>query len=310
MVTTARSRLLFSILILTLAARLATAQGPGSGSGHADSQAARQVQAQTQNSEALPGKSSGRMEEMLPDQLEKLLAESPVAFVPIGTFEHHGWHLPICFDGIKAHAICERVAARTGGAVLPTFFYGTGGGHIGYKWTLMLPEAQIGPIISATLDHLAKQGFKVVVLLTGHYPQEQVNMVHRLAQEAESRQPGVRFIGLTEPEVTTPQAGDPYGGDHAAKYETSIAMALNPAWVKLDLLTPGRDPQSVTVTDTPQSDHPTQDPAHPLYAIHGQDPRATASPELGQKLVAEIVDRLVQQVENALSQHSAPEPGK
>ena len=135
----------------------------------------------------------------------------------------------VCFDGIKAHALCERVAQRTGGTVLPTFFYGTGGGHVGYKWTLMLPEPQIAPLIEATLDHLARQGFKVVVLLTGHYPKEQVDMVHRLAQEAQKRHPHVRFIGLTEPEVTTPEPGDAYGGDHAAKYETSIALALNPA---------------------------------------------------------------------------------
>ena len=95
--------------------------------------------------------------------------------------------LPVCFDGIKAHALCERVAERTGGTVLPTFFYGTGGGHVGYKWTLIPPEEKIAPLIEATLDHLAKQGFKVVVLLTGHYPREQVSMVHRLAEEAEKR---------------------------------------------------------------------------------------------------------------------------
>ncbi len=178
-------------------------------------------------------KPHGRMEEMLPDQLEQVLAEAPIAFVPLGTYEHHGFHLPVCFDGIKAHALCERVAQRTGGTVLPTFFYGTGGGHVGYKWTLMLPEPQIVPLIEATLDHLARQGFKVVVLLTGHYPQEQVDMVHRLAQDAQRRHPQVKFIGLTEPEVTTPQPGDAYGGDHAAKYETSIAMALNPDWVHL-----------------------------------------------------------------------------
>ena len=79
---------------------------------------------------------------------------------------------------------CANVSPRTpGGAVLPTFFYGTGGGHVGYKWTLMLPEQQIAPIIAATLDHLAQQGFRVVVVLTGHYPQEQVDMVHRLARK-------------------------------------------------------------------------------------------------------------------------------
>ena len=246
-------------------------------------------------------KPHGRMEEMRPDELEQVLAEAPVAFLPLGTFEHHGWHLPVCFDAIKARALCERVARRTGGTVLPAFFYGTGGGHVGYKWTLILPEAQITLLIEATLDHLARQGFKVVVILTGHYPKEQVDMVHRLAREAGGRHPLVQFIGLTEPEVTTPQPGDGYGGDHAAKYETSIALALNPDWVCLDQLTAGREPTRVTLPETPRGEAATHDPTHPLYAIHGQDPRITASKELGEKLVEEIVSRLAGRVEEALS---------
>jgi len=244
----------------------------------------------------------GRMEEMSPDELEAVLREAPVAFVPLGTFEHHGWHLPVCFDGIKAHALCERVAQRTGGTVLPTFFYGTGGGHVGYKWTLIVPEAQITPLLEATLDHLARQGFQVVVLLTGHYPREQVDMVHRLAAEAQKRHPQVRFIGLTEPEITTAEPGDPYGGDHAAKYETSIGLALKPEWVHLERLTAGRDPGQVTLPETPRSEATTHQPTHPLYAIHGHDPRQTASRALGQKLVEEIVSRLARQVESALRQ--------
>jgi creatinine amidohydrolase len=251
-------------------------------------------------------KPHGQMELMAPDELEQVLAEAPIAFVPLGTYEHHGWHLPIGLDGIKAHGLCRRVAQRTGGAVLPTFFYGTGGGHIGYKWTLMLPEAQIAPLIAATLDHLAGQGFKVVVLLTGHYPHEQVDMVHRLADEAQSRHPQVRFIGLAEPEVTTPEPGDAFGGDHAAKYETSIALALNPAWVQWDRLTPGRDPDQVSLADTPRKDASTHDPTHPLYAIHGQDPREKASQELGEKLVHEIVTRLADKVTEALGQAAEP----
>jgi creatinine amidohydrolase len=256
---------------------------------------------QTRRQSAQDTKPHGRMEEMSPDELEKVLEQAPIAFVPLGTFEHHGWHLPVCFDGIKAHALCERVAQRTGGTVLPTFFYGTGGGHVGYKWTLIVPELQITPLIEATLDHLARQGFKVVVLLTGHYPKEQVDMVHRLAQEAQKRHPQVRFIGLTEPEITTPQPGDAYGGDHAAKYETSIAWALNSNWVHLDQLTAGHDPARTTLPSTPRQNAPTHDPAHPLYAIYGQDPRTAASKELGDKLVAEIVSRLARQVEEALT---------
>ncbi len=247
-----------------------------------------------------PEKPWGRMEEMTPDALEAVLAAAPVAYVPIGTFEHHGWHLPVCFDAIKAHALCERAARATGGVVLPAFYYGTGGGHVGYKWTLILPEAVIVPILEATLDHLARQGFKVVVLLTGHYPREQVDMVHRLAREAQGRHAGVRYRGLAEPEVTTAEPGDASAGDHAAKYETSIALALNPAWVRMDQLKEGHEAARVTLPETPRGAASTHDPAHPLYAIHGQDPRAKASRELGEKLVAEITARLAGLVTEAL----------
>ena len=34
---------------------------------------------------------SGRMEQMTPDDLEAMLDSAPVAFVPLGTYEHHGW---------------------------------------------------------------------------------------------------------------------------------------------------------------------------------------------------------------------------
>jgi creatinine amidohydrolase/Fe(II)-dependent formamide hydrolase-like protein len=127
-----------------------------------------------------------------------------------------------------------------------------------------------------------------------------VEMVHRLARQAQERHPRVRFIGLTEPEVTTPLKGDAYGGDHAAKYETSIALALNRDWVRLDRLVAGRKLEQVTLPDTPRGGASTHDPTHPLYAIHGQDPRTAASSELGQKLVEEIVSRLAAKVELAL----------
>lgn len=243
----------------------------------------------------------GLMEFMRPDDLELVLEKAPIAYVPLGTFEHHGFHLPVCFDGIKAHALCERVAKRTGGTVLPTFFYGTGGGHIGYKWTNIVPEEQITPLLSGTLDFLVKQGFKTIVMLTGHYPGEQTSMVKRLVQEAQVRHPNVKFIGLSEPEITTPQPGDRAAGDHAAKYETSIALALDPEWVQMNRLIEGRDPSQIVLPETPRKEGTPYDPKHPLYAIHGQDPRTTASKELGEKIVAEIVDRLAAQVEDALS---------
>jgi creatinine amidohydrolase len=237
-----------------------------------------------------------------PDELQATVEKAPVAYVPLGTYEHHGWHLPVGFDGIKAHALCRRAAEQTGGVVLPAFFYGTGGGHRGYAWTLIPDEGLVRPLIATTLDHLVSFGFRVIVLLTGHYAGEQVRMVHALAAEASARHPDSRFIGLTEPEITTALPGDSYPGDHAAKYETSIALALDPGWVRLERLTSGRDPATVTLPETPRHDGRQYDPADPLYAIWGDDPRTTASAEIGRGLVEEITRRLVERVAQALRQ--------
>jgi creatinine amidohydrolase len=243
-----------------------------------------------------------RLERSRPDDLEALLDEAPIAYVPLGTCEHHGWHLPVGFDGIKAQALCLRTAALTGGAVLPTFYYGTGGGHLGYKWTIIVEEGPLRTLLSATLEHLAECGFRVVVLLTGHYAGEQVRLVHSLAAEADARHaPRCRFLGLTEPAVSTPEPGDRAAGDHAAKYETSIALALDPTWVRLEALTPGRDPDRVTLPQTPRAGQDGREgrqyePTDPLYAIWGQDPGRHASAELGSRLVEEITGRLAGQV--------------
>ena len=158
------------------------------------------------------------------------------------------------------------------------------------------------PIIEITLDRLAGQGFKVIVLLSGHYPNEQIDMVHRLAKEAQLRFPDVRFIGLTEYEITTPFPGDPRGGDHAAKYETSIAMFLNTDWVAMDRLTSGRDPLQVTLPEGRKDTRPSRDPDNPLYAIGGQDPRTTASVENGEIIVKEVISRLSAMVEIAFAE--------
>jgi creatinine amidohydrolase len=249
----------------------------------------------------------GLFEQLRPDDLEEILAQAPVAYVPLGTFEHHGWHLPIGFDGVKAYALCRRTAERTGGAVLPPFWYGIGGGHVGYKWTVILAEEQVRRLLRTTLDHLARFGFRVIVLLTGHYAGEQVRMVHAVTEEASALHPDVTFLGLTEPEITTPLRGDTSAGDHAAKYETSIALALDADWARLERLTPGRDPRQVTLLETPRHGPESQwDPEHRLYAIWGQDPNIHASREIGEKLVAEIVDRLATQIEAGLAHAHRP----
>lgn len=96
-----------------------------------------------------------RFELLLPWQLRDIVAISPIAYIPIGTFEWHCEHLPIGLDALTAHGLTLRAAAKSGGVVLPPLHYGTGGGHGDYPFTIMMPkpdemEAQLAITILKT----------------------------------------------------------------------------------------------------------------------------------------------------------------
>ena len=79
-----------------------------------------------------------RLELLTPSEIRTALAARSVVYVPLGTYEWHGEHLPIGLDALTAHGICLEAAARDGGLVCPPLYYGTGGGHSAYPWTIMV----------------------------------------------------------------------------------------------------------------------------------------------------------------------------
>ena len=177
-----------------------------------------------------------RYEELRPDQLAACVEASPVVFWPMGLIEHHGWHLPVGLDGIKAERLCIKIAENTGGVLLPTMWWGGEGGHRDFMWTLYQPECASEAILVRTVNQLIAFGFKVIVLPAGHYPWQQT--LDRNIQALQEEHPEVLLLWGSEMaiggEVRLP-------GDHAAREETSYGLYLLPEYVDLEALTPGRD---------------------------------------------------------------------
>jgi len=63
-----------------------------------------------------------RYELLHPHELEEILRRAPVAYIPLGSLEWHGRHLPLGNDAIKAYEICLRAAERTEGVVFPPLY--------------------------------------------------------------------------------------------------------------------------------------------------------------------------------------------
>ena len=172
-----------------------------------------------------------KYEEMRPDEIAAARANASVAYVPIGSTEYHGFHLPVGLDTLHSYALCLAAAEQTGGVVLPPTFWGTRG-HEQYPGSLLLHEDTIACLMRDVFLRLAEQGWELVVAFTGHYPKVQGELIRRVAQEHMGEHPGSRVLVL-DPFSLHPT--DPRG-EHAGCIETSAMLHLRPDLVAMEQL--------------------------------------------------------------------------
>lgn len=234
-----------------------------------------------------------RYAELRPDELEAIVKETPVAFWPLGLLEHHGWHLPVGFDGIKAERMCEQMAEGTGGVVMPVMWWGGGGGHDVFKWTFYQSEDAYAAILTNTVKKLIDYGFRAIVVLAGHYPWQ--STLDRCLPEIRDANLDVRLLWGTEMKIGGDAAN--VKGDHAAKEETSYGLALFPEFVDMNALTSGRGDDVWIDGKAPDIPHPRVhfDPNDPLFAQRGEDSRE-ATAEHGNAGIKQVVDLVISEI--------------
>jgi creatinine amidohydrolase len=227
-----------------------------------------------------------RFELLLPWQLRQIIARSPIAYVPIGTYEWHCEHLPVGLDALTAHGLCLRAAEKAGGVVLPCLHYGTGGDHGLYPFTIMMPDAaQIEALLAYTIKRLQTFGFKTIMLFSGHFPDSQLDMIARLATSHSNKDSKVLSAAPKHIEGLS----IPY--DHAGVFETTLLYALHPHLVQMNRL-PSLQEVPLTTDDWDKTRH---DPKHPVYGVVGADPRGF-DPQQAGKLLYDSVEWLVARV--------------
>jgi creatinine amidohydrolase len=123
-------------------------------------------------------------------------------------------------------------------------------------------------VLTAQLENLDRMGFKGAIIITGHYPQQQVELVQKVGADF-SASHSMKAVGITDRDLARSVG---HTGDHAAKWETSLLMALRPELVDISQL--------------------PSDPNQPLEGVFGDDPRVHASAELGRRVVEQMVQEL------------------
>jgi len=231
-----------------------------------------------------------------PDELQAMVDETPVVYWPLGIIEHHGWPLPVGFDGFSAQRRCLRLVKRTGGLLMPVMWWGGGGGHEPFKWTFYEPMDATQAIFETTMRKLIDFGFRCIVPLAGHGPWSQIleAVLPPLAEE----HPEVLIVGA--PNVPRRPEGVEFKGDHAARWETAYGLVLFPELIDMDAMDRERDLSKVW----PASGPPPMEGRHPLvnfdesdklYAQAGEDSR-NARAEEAAPMVQAVEDHIVKLV--------------
>jgi creatinine amidohydrolase len=205
-----------------------------------------------------------RYDELLPHEFRKRLAERPIAYLPLGTLEWHGEHLPLGSDAMQSEGLMVQCARRFGGIVMPPIHLGpdrakpTDDGKMlvgmDYAESTTPPRQLDGScywvpagfhllMVDAILAQLKRAGFRAV-FADGHGPSRS-SWVENLP-ERQARF-GLKLFGVTR------EIGRQWKSqvDHAARNETSLMMHLRPDLVDLSQLPSSRAtwPQGVGGAD-------------------------------------------------------------
>jgi creatinine amidohydrolase len=195
-----------------------------------------------------------RYSDLLPHEFRSRLAEKPLAYLPLGTLEWHGEHLPIGSDAIQAESLMIECARRYGGIVLPPIHIGPGptklmddgrlligmdfwGGYVDPPRQLdgdayWIPDGLFVSMIDGIVAQLKRTGF-TAVFADGHGPSR-----NSWVRELNRRQDhfGLKLFGVTN-DIRKEWRSQT---DHAAMNESSLVMHYRPDLADLSQLSGAR----------------------------------------------------------------------
>ena len=181
-----------------------------------------------------------RWDELVASDWKKAIELSKgTCLLPIGILEKHGPHVPIGSDLFHATYISREVAKREYVVVFPEYYFGQIYEAKYGEGTFALPPALISELLQATLDEIARNGFKKILIYSTHggnphwlrfFIQSQLDKRRDYVVYYYDPQPDMAFIEQLNKVRKTPLAGD----EHAGERETSSMLAIRPDLVKME----------------------------------------------------------------------------
>jgi len=204
-----------------------------------------------------------KLHEMRPHQCQKAREEGWPLFVPAGTIEYHGEHLPLGVDTIAVEHALAAVEKRIPCVVAPTIWYGPSSFAVAgpEKGTIDVDVDRFEKHVMDVLAGLLANGFRRIIVVIHHQFEEGRLMPEALAFKKagsvltfqfQERERGRGWWGAPEMgtyydnldtganpfnwiqvvPLMSPEVQRKFGYDHAGKLETSLMLAAMPGAVE------------------------------------------------------------------------------
>jgi len=179
-------------------------------------------------------------DELSMNEAEKAAKTNKVIIIPIGSVEEHGEHLPLATDSIQPEFVATEVAKKTMCLVAPTLRYGVCNSTRGFPGTISISFQALHKIVKDILEEFVRNGFKRILIMSGHAGQSHMAALRLAAQEViwtnENKPPEktVRIMVCSDYDFAYELKGKHFSDKdgHAGTIETARIMAIRPDLVK------------------------------------------------------------------------------
>jgi len=179
-------------------------------------------------------------DELSMKEVEKAAKTGKTIILPIGSVEEHGEHLPLSTDSIQPEFVALEVAKRTKSLVAPTLKYGVCLSTRGFPGTISITFQALHKIVKDILEEFVRNGFKRILILSGHAGQSHMAALRLAAQEViwknenDNSETRVRIMVCSDYDFAYELKGKHFSqkDGHAGTIETSRIMAIRPNLVK------------------------------------------------------------------------------
>ena len=173
--------------------------------------------------------------EMTNPEAEKILEETQMAIIPLGSVEQHGSHLPLGTDYYAAESFAKRIVSKTGGLLVDFAPFGVTPLHMGFKGTVTLRSETMISLMTDIVSSLCRHGAKKIVFINWH--ERNLPAIEIATENSQNEFEEIKILIVHAHFIAKEKYGKIVGLTHGGELEIHPVLADRPELVHLELAT-------------------------------------------------------------------------